>query len=540
MKPSQQELGPARRDTDLTDDRQIQDNWIDSSHRCAHPILREPRLRDLIKLDPMTRVNPDKDVQPTGQFEIYNASETMSIYSPEGPFLGSVSTKRTETLAQAYRNELGDFPQAIAKLIARYKDGSKAGTHTVACKNCFTAPPSLTTALISALGATTELFATPFDFNPKKHYSALRWRVWCSPRCIFFHLAGQLLLSPRTLGCPNAEDLRWALACASIQTEPLLVTLLLPECPKSAFTSLLSHHSVLHLTTVHNISFLNPTSWTGQADHTRTFRSGTDVILVGNQKGYDTYYKADMSSAQLEIALRNLGAPNYRIKPRPRPCRQQPQQPQDHMTPTVPRALRRIQEAKEAILPILWRHSDQATNMSQAMPSQKLDAKSIWYTDGSKQLCDDRVNVMGAEVYNATRGISHSINPRGSGATNTITRAELAAIASALLLMAQGQDEIIATDSQASMCMIAKNMDSPQTLQQCKHKVMLEDIVTLLLARARKGLRTRILKGGSPISEFRETRRRIRWPQPPQSLANAFKNMQPVMRAYKASTGPYK
>ena len=147
LKPSQQELGPARRDADLTDDRQIQGKWIDSSHRCAHPILQEPRLRDLIKLDPMTRVNPDKDVQPTGQFEICDASETMgAIYSPEGAFLGSMRKKRIETLAQAYRKEVGDFPQAIAKLIARYKDGSKAGTHTFAYRNCYTAPPSLTTA----------------------------------------------------------------------------------------------------------------------------------------------------------------------------------------------------------------------------------------------------------------------------------------------------------------------------------------------------------------------------------------------------------
>ena len=57
----------------------------------------------------MTRVNPDKDVQPTGQSEIYNACETMSaVSSPEaafeGAFLASNSTKRIETLLQAYRN----------------------------------------------------------------------------------------------------------------------------------------------------------------------------------------------------------------------------------------------------------------------------------------------------------------------------------------------------------------------------------------------------------------------------------------------------
>ena len=44
----------------------------------------------------------------------------------------------------------------------------------------------------------------------------------------------------------------------------------------------------------------------------------------------------------------------------------------------------------------------------------------------------------------------------GSGATDTITRAELAAIAYALLLVGQEQGKI--TDRQASTCMIAKYM----------------------------------------------------------------------------------
>ena len=88
---------------------------------------------------------------------------------------------------------------------------------------------------------------------------------------------------------------------------------------------------------------------------------------------------------------------------------------------------------------------------------------------------------------------------RGSGATNTITRAELAAIASALLLMGQGRDEITATDRQASIYIVSKYMDSPQTLQQCQYKVMLEDIVAQLLAQARKGLEARVLKVKSHI-----------------------------------------
>ena len=65
--------------------------------------------------------------------------------------------------------------------------------------------------------------------------------------------------------------------------------------------------------------------------------------------------------------------------------------------------------------------------------------------------------------------------------------------------MGQGQDEIIATNSQASICKIAKYTNSPQILQRCKHKIMLQDIVVHILARARKGLQTRIPKVKSHI-----------------------------------------
>ena len=91
---------------------------------------------------PMTRVNPDKVVQPTGQFDIHsagqfdihNASETMSaIYSPEGASLGSMRTKRIETMKHKQLTEsVPADPQAIAELIARYSDATKSGTPIVA------------------------------------------------------------------------------------------------------------------------------------------------------------------------------------------------------------------------------------------------------------------------------------------------------------------------------------------------------------------------------------------------------------------------
>ena len=47
--------------------------------------------------------------------------------------------------------------------------------------------------------------------------------------------------------------------------------------------------------------------------------------------------------------------------------------------------------------------------------------------------------------------------------------------------------------------MIAKYMSSPPNLLQCKHNVMLEDMVAQLLSRARKGLRTRALRVKSHV-----------------------------------------
>ena len=49
----------------------IQGNWIPRETRSSHPLLNEPWLQKKIVLDPMNKVNPDKDVPATGAFEVY-------------------------------------------------------------------------------------------------------------------------------------------------------------------------------------------------------------------------------------------------------------------------------------------------------------------------------------------------------------------------------------------------------------------------------------------------------------------------------------
>ena len=116
-------------------------------------------------LDPMTKVNPDKDVWPTGKFEVYTLSAKLSaVYSPDGRFQGSINSARLSTLSQAYTDrtdhKAGNFPQALASLLARYKDGHGSSHHTVQHKHCLSAPTGLVNKLAAALSITTELLAS--------------------------------------------------------------------------------------------------------------------------------------------------------------------------------------------------------------------------------------------------------------------------------------------------------------------------------------------------------------------------------------------
>ena len=59
---------------------------------------------------------------------------------------------------------------------------------------------------------------------------------------------------------------------------------------------------------------LDPTSWRGQADPARVLGSGTNFVMLANEKGDDTYYTADTSNAQLKSALPTLRHQHHRIR----------------------------------------------------------------------------------------------------------------------------------------------------------------------------------------------------------------------------------
>ena len=73
----------------------------------------------------------------------------------------------------------------------------------------------------------------------------------------------------------------------------------------------------------------------------------------------------------------------------------------------------------------------------------------------SKQFNDERASVIGAGVSNVARGIAHYINPKVSSTTHTITRTELAAIASAHTCINQPIEDLAQTRPMRHLCIVA-------------------------------------------------------------------------------------
>ena len=156
--------------------------------------------------------------------------------------------------------------------------------------------------------------------------------------------------------------------------------------PKSCNRKLLSHPSVLRLTTVQHIFFLEPTLWTGQAGRAGTFKSGMDIILVGNHKGYNKYYTADTCNVQLKFAQYTPGfqddkdqnliltmqkAAAAATKSRDSACAKSSEKDtrsQGSVTDPPPR--------RRGDIVTIWMHAcNYAKNLIQGMLSQKLNGK---------------------------------------------------------------------------------------------------------------------------------------------------------------------
>jgi len=123
---------------------------------------------------------------------------------------------------------------------------------------------------------------------------------------------------------------------------------------------------------------------------------------------------------------------------------------------------------------------------SQNLTRKVKDWRDWTYTDGSLQKNEVGQDT-GSDVYHLHLNVSHYVNPKGMGITNTISRAELAAIAAAVIY---GYSHI-ATDSLTSLHQVKKQLSHPNL--HCHH---IQGDVLQSIAKA-------ICRSPSPIHFFK-------------------------------------
>lgn len=120
------------------------------------------------------------------------------------------------------------------------------------------------------------------------------------------------------------------------------------------------------------------------------------------------------------------------------------------------------------------------------------DWGQAYFTDGSVQSTAEGTQV-GAAVWSASNG-QYLIRTNGEGPSETITRAEMAAISYTVEHLLAGRDETIFTDSQAVIHLVSRAIREPHTLRGHLHEPARLSIGHCLVERANAGHRTGILK----------------------------------------------
>lgn len=135
------------------------------------------------------------------------------------------------------------------------------------------------------------------------------------------------------------------------------------------------------------------------------------------------------------------------------------------------------------------------------LPPPRWETSSHVYTDGSCTKIGKN-SVCGTGVYVTKTQRGYTINPAGQNLTNTINRAELAGILSALRdIIPPTEPVTILSDSLCSLLQVHKHMLNPRAHMFHRHKYLIQAICTCLEERASQGTPTALhkVKGHSGI-----------------------------------------
>ena len=449
-------------------------------------------------------VNPDMDAQGTGNYEIYEHPKiegAVTLHDPLGHYLGSTwysSIKHTGIqLDEAGKQQLATLCQT---LLSKPHKTKNATTHN-RLQHIAHMPGWVSTNLRNVLtnGQWNDALSTPLSISPgcSTGYAPDTQQAqmgasgtWFSTPWYGFHILHHV---PKHLG---AKAIRWAIT-STLQTDyPTAIMALLPSNEKWS-SNWITHHSVTPLMEI-NPSLLNTKKGVfqgmEQADSTHTTNTKHTLYLISNPTGRNQLFPTWTNEAVMNSLLARcdqdfpwtelhwlgqISSTQHRIRDED-PCLR-------------PKALKILMDANNWSPPTHPPHF----HIPPLLPLQPKWDSTIFsaYTDGSCTQTKHR-NFCGAGIYLPLTGRRVTMDPRGSGETNTINRAELTALLGATHpeVVPLQQDMYIFTDSMCSQLQINKYLLQPEAFRHHLHKDMIRCIAEQIQLRAMAGGHTHIYK----------------------------------------------
>ena len=462
----------------------------------------------------LTKCNPGLDVAPPGCYHLQQLrpdrhhGPTYGCFDPQGRYIDRVAVERIHWLYRQFRQVqrrnpdllaqlgAGTFEEEVAKLLTRYQDGHRDGAgRATRLRNHWASPDDLMLALQRGLHATRERFASPLNCN--MHTTNVYYSMYPQDQVFGAKLdaygwrwetASQA--NPEYTGHAMEKAMRWAIGSAQLAQAPALTVFVLPHWRDTAYLQWMTH-PLVHLTAripKGQFQFKTCDHWRGKREYVGCPQWAVNIIVVANQAGLDKWANEDRLTAELN-RLPGLTAPLPAMQFGCKLVR--PGKVVEVFRPPH-RLVTALADCHDDGLHCPLGHAE----YSPPPPLPRAHTDDVFYTDGSRRpSADGTGSVCGAGVFNPAIGLQHTIDPCARGAANTITRAELVAIWHVLQALAGHHEHLtVATDSKASLHIINNALRRPHCLRMHLHRELAVSIATLILDRAKRGLRTLLLK----------------------------------------------
>lgn len=478
---------------------------LSPQQRVDFPLASQVKDMVCIHTDP---VNPDRDAQSTGDYEMYHDPDipgAITLHDPQGLYLGSTwlaslkhidwdmnstGKKQLAILCQSLLNppkstkrnkRLGNTLQQVAHMPG-WITGNLWRLHNSGWNDVMSTPLSVSP------GCAT--FSAPNTEQAKLGANG----TWFSQPWYGFHILHHV---PKHLG---AKAIRWAITSTLQEEHPTAIMALLASSENWS-QNWLDHPSVTPLASIPP-SLLQTKKGVFQGslqeDSLHTPTQKHTLYLIANKGGREHLFPTwtDHKVKERLFPPSTLEEREDGLNLKEMVWLQQVHSQHKHKgeDPTLrPKALRSLM-AQATWAPPTKPACKPLPSLNTLIPKWDSNIFSI-YTDGSC-LQTRHKNLCGAGIYIPAMKKGITIDPRGQGETNTINRAELMAIREATSpeVVPLEQDVYIFTDSMCSELQINKYLLQPEAFRFHTHKDLIRSISEQTRDRAQAGGRTHIYK----------------------------------------------